>query len=222
MTERMDSDNIRREVDAELTRIFAPGQPRPVGVASLLPLTSATQLLNYLRSVSAGVLFRELLFGAVTFRRLHPDAHPVPVGKPSSWRIAAALAERLDPVVPPPLRVVARAEFVDVLQGDDYWDGSSASVIVEDLDDRTDLERAETVANAVLSGVQDAVAHAIHLPWPRAAEANMALPFTRVAESSIELGFGDSDAPTLRLAPLRLEDFIEPSPAHRDDLEAAT
>jgi len=222
VTEGTILDDSHAEVDAELTRIFAPGQPRPMGVASLLPLTSTQQLLNYLRSVPAGLLFRDLLLGAVTYRHLQPDPHPVSVGSPSSWRIAAALAQRLDLVVPPPLRVVARAEFVDVLHGDDYWDGSSASVIVEDSDDRTVLQRAETVANAVLSGVQDAVAHALHLPWPRATGGEMALPFTHVAESAVQLGFGDSASPTLRLSPLRLEDFIEPSRASHDDLEAAT
>ncbi len=132
MPEDAVSNDLNDEVEAELARIFAPGQPRPARVGSLLPLTSARQLLNYLRSVPAGLLFRDLLFGAVTYRRLQPDPHPVPVGSASSWRIAAALAQRLDPVVPSPLRVVARAEFVDVLHGDDYWDGSSASAIVED------------------------------------------------------------------------------------------
>jgi hypothetical protein len=221
MTEGTIFDDSHGEVEAELTRIFAPGQPRPVDVARLLPLTSTRQLLNYLRSVPAGLLFRDLLFGAVTYRRLHPDPHPVPVGSASSWRIAAALAQRLDPVVPPPLRVVARAEFVDVLHGDDYWDGSSTSFI-EDLDDQTMLRRSETVAESVLSGVQDAVAHALCLPWPRGSVGEMALPFAQIAEASIDLGFGDPAAPALRLAPLKLDDFIEPPRSPRDDFEAAT
>ncbi len=66
------------------------------------------------------------------------------------------------------------------------------------------------------------MAHALHLPWPCAADAEMALPFTHIAESSVHLGFGDSEAPTLRLPPLRLVDFIEPSPTNRGDLDAAT
>src|SRR5690242_2478250 len=92
---------------------------------------------------------------------------------PAAVGLAAALATRLDSVVPHPFRVRAENGRVAIYHGDAF-DGATdlASVLDQELDAEDDAEwpfadRVQTVAWNVLSLVQDAIAEETTNPWPR-------------------------------------------------------
>ena len=201
---------LQLQLVAELTRIGLAAQPASQPGFVLLPLTSERQAVDFLRSVPAGVDYAELLKRANAYRREHPDPHPISPGHPSAWRLATALARRLDAVVPARFRVTASAESIDLVDGTEMWHASGACSIVEDDDDRTVLERANTAAWSVLSGVQDAVMHATREPWPVDAGGTLALPESGIALASVTLAFGDLQQPLIVLPPIPLEEFMEP------------
>ncbi len=89
------------------------------------------------------------------------------------------------------------------------WHASAGAAIVEDEDERSILERAEDVASAVLSGAQDAVAHALRDQWPPDGARGMALPNTVIVDDTIQMWYGARDAPAIILEPLGLAEFIE-------------
>ena len=127
---------------------------------------------------------------------------------PSARKLALALAARLDAVVPSRLRVRADGTSVNVYDGSEVWHGSAASEILEDDDDRTVAERADCASSAVISGVQDAVAEALHEQWPALATGAMALPHTRTDGDNVYLWYGrDENHPLLTLPPIVIADL---------------
>lgn len=134
--------------------------------------------------------------------------------RPSSRRLARALAERLAGIVPPPLHVRAGGDIVHVEADGRALGGSAAACIVEADDDRTDGERLECAIRAVLDGVQDCVAERLARPWPADAgdtpAGAMALPGARAEGGGARLwyGSGEDDA-VVALRPIAPEEWME-------------
>lgn len=125
------------------------------------------------------------------------DAAP-PDPSPAALGLAAALAERLDVVVPPPFRVRAEGAWVSLYEGD-RWDGSSDVASV--LDQEIDPDAAEgahgsfawmaaMVAECVLSRVQDGVAEATTEQWPRLPHGGMAFSGSSTDGDEVSLWYG--------------------------------
>lgn len=155
-------------------------------------------------------------------KRTSDSVQPYPPSA-ASVRLAAALAERLGPVLPAPFRVRAEGGWVALYRGGE-WDGSSGVALVLDhvIDpDRPDYPpgeqdwplaaRAASVADGVLSSVQDAVTEATTEPWPALPGGGMALPGARTDGERVYLWYGpDEGAPVLAFAPIVLADLLPP------------
>jgi hypothetical protein len=121
----------------------------------------------------------------------------------SATAFAQQLAARLSRVLPRGFSASSVGAAVHLHSQDGY----SATVWVNLVDDvERGSERYATAAWQVLSTAQDVVSEATGSPWPKAAGAilDLALPFTRVEERTLHLGFGDESAPAIRLAPMTL------------------
>src|SRR6266487_81462 len=122
----------------------------------------------------------------------------------SPERFAAAVADRLNAVVPRGLSVRAEGT-TDSLYDPSWWPASSAAVIVTDDDDRSLVERAETAARSILNATQDVVMESMREQWPRpTGAANAPYPDARVVGEQLQMWFGDEAAPVLRLKPVDL------------------
>src|SRR5689334_10980549 len=112
------------------------------------------------------------------------------VPSPAAVRLAAALAERLDAVIPPPFRVQAEDGYVSGYEGD-RWDSSSDVAGVLDWDPAAAREagwdpadapfatRVVSIAENVLNSFQDMIVEATTEPWPRLPTGGMAIPGSR-------------------------------------------
>ena len=119
----------------------------------------------------------------------------------SATRFAAAMAERLSEIVPPGFSVRVHSAFaIDIIgpDGDDRHADATA-VILDLVDRRSPLERAETAASAILSGAQDAVMERLTEQWPLTSDGRWAAPGVATRDGRIEMWFGDEAAPVLRL-----------------------
>ncbi|QXJ23084.1 hypothetical protein AGRA3207_004199 [Actinomadura graeca] len=120
----------------------------------------------------------------------------------SSHKLAALLAERLAGVLPRPLTVRAEGHRLLITAGGSPQCGSAAAIIVEDPGDDLDA-RIETAATAVLSDVQDCVAHILTEPWPPAQPYGMLPPpGARATASTVRLWYGDEENPCVTLPPI--------------------
>lgn len=126
----------------------------------------------------------------------------------SSHKLAAALAGRLNEVVPVPCRVYAEGYDVGVDARDMPIGGSSASFIVDEDDDRTLGEKIETAVRAVLSGVQDCISEFLTEQWPSIDGRGMAMPGARSDEERVYLWYGENEgAPVISMPPIRIADI---------------
>jgi hypothetical protein len=126
------------------------------------------------------------------------EERPRPDPTPAALRLAVALAERLDAVVPRPFRVRADDGWVSRYHGD-AWEGSSdvASVLDQPIDQGVRPgERgsfawfAAISAEGVLSSVQDHVSEATTEPWPLLPVGAMARSGTRTDGERVYLWYG--------------------------------
>lgn len=154
--------------------------------------------------------------------RLRAGMHPVPPSR-AAVRLAAALAERLAPVLPPPFRVHAEDGWVALYRGAERDGSSGVTAMLDHVadpehpdhkpgdDDWPLAARAETVARGVLSSVQDAVAEATAEPWPVLPGGGMALPEARTDGERLYLWYGpDEAAPALSFPPIELGEVLAP------------
>jgi hypothetical protein len=117
---------------------------------------------------------------------------------------AAAIAARLDTVVPESISVRAEGSVVGVYDPS-WWGGSSAADILDEEDGRSIVELVETAAHGILNSTQDVVMESTREQWPlREAGARAADPGARVVGEHLHLWFGDEAAPVLRLQPIDL------------------
>jgi hypothetical protein len=125
----------------------------------------------------------------------------------SPERFAAAVAERLNAVVPRGLSVRAEGTTV-TLYDPSWWPASSAAEIVSDDDDRSIVQRAETAARSILNATQDVIMESTREQWPPPTGAgNAPYPDARVVGERLQMWFGDEAAPILRLEPVDLTEL---------------
>jgi hypothetical protein len=122
--------------------------------------------------------------------------------------LTAALAERLAAVVPSQLHVTAESGMIGI--HNDEGHGVRIDVAAIANDDGTSLqERVCRAARHALGAPQDWIADETSEPWPaRAGVVPGGFPAANaeIADEHIRLYYGDSDAPILELAPIRLRD----------------
>jgi hypothetical protein len=147
------------------------------------------------------------------FERHQPEPSPAAV------RLAAALAERLDAVVPRPLRVQAEGGWVSVYHGVTARSSTGVAPVldqdagpVEEDDERWSFEAvAAGVAWNALSSVQDEVAETTTEPWPRLPRGGMAMPGTCTDGEQIFLWYGPAhgseEGAVLSLPPIPLAEL---------------
>jgi hypothetical protein len=128
---------------------------------------------------------------------------------PAAVRLASALAERLDAVVPVPFHVRAEGGLVASLIGAHYDTISDvAGVLERDAEDSPFVERVLTVCHQVLNNVQDMIAEDTTEPWPRLPNGRMANPGTRADAELIYLWYGPDtsreDGAVIILPPIAL------------------
>ena len=127
----------------------------------------------------------------------------------SPERFAAAMAARLTSVVPSGFIVRSNGVSVDVYGGADDRHASAGATIISEDDGRSLAERIQTAAWAILNGAQDGVMEILREQWPIAAKGRAAEPGARVQGDELRMWFGDENAPTIALAPLKLRDVMD-------------
>jgi len=129
--------------------------------------------------------------------------------RPSSHKLATALATRLNAVMPAAFRLTPRDSYVE-LRIEGAWDGAITTPEIAADDSREVGERLHTAASGVLNSVQDSVSEHLRAPWPSADGRTMAMPAVRVSTIAIHLWYGESEAePVLRLAEIALGEIAD-------------
>jgi len=123
----------------------------------------------------------------------------------SSDRFAEAIATRLNAVVPAGLSVRAEGSGVN-LYDPAPWGASWAADFITRDDGHSVAERLASVAESIMSSIQDEVMESTHEPWP-GGPAGGALPDARVIGAQLHMWFGDEKNPVLRLEPIYLSEF---------------
>jgi hypothetical protein len=126
-------------------------------------------------------------------------------GRLSADRFAAALAARLNAVVPSGLSV--RAEGTDVSVYDPALAGGSAAArLLTEEDGRPIGELVRLAAYGILDATQDVVMESTREQWPMGT-TRAADPGARVVGDRLDLWFGDEDKPVLRLESVDLAEL---------------
>jgi hypothetical protein len=120
-------------------------------------------------------------------------------------RFAAALAARLDSVVPTGLSVRAHGPAVGIYDPN-RGEVSVITDVVAEEDGRSVIERVETTARALLDSMQDVVQESTTEQWPMG-PAGVAEPEVRVVGDQLQMWFGDEAGPVLRLQPVDLTEL---------------
>jgi hypothetical protein len=126
----------------------------------------------------------------------------------SPSRFAAAIAERLDAVVPPGLSVRANGSTVNLYSGRAVRGGSVNAVLILEEDGRTLAELVETSACAILNDIQTDLMELLTEQWPLGERRQAAEPDARVTADRLLMWFGDEDKPLIALPPLELKDLV--------------
>jgi hypothetical protein len=120
-------------------------------------------------------------------------------------KLAEALAERLEPIVPAEFEVTAAGASIRLARrGAQLWSEKDLRWMLEDG------EREEQVCFAVwntLDDFQDFVARELTEPWPAASPGPMPEPFAQIVDGHVVAGYGDPQDPFVRLQPMRLRDL---------------
>ena len=147
---------------------------------------------------------------------------PQPKPSAAGMRFAAALAERLDAVVPHPFRVRAEEGLVSLYAGEARDSSSDVAGLLDQkvdavapLGERHSLASlAAMVAGNVLSSVQDGIAEATTEPWPRLPHGGMAQCGARTDGEQVYLWYGpeydrETD-PVVSFPPIHLDVVLGP------------
>ncbi|HET7461632.1 MAG TPA: hypothetical protein VFJ82_10295 [Longimicrobium sp.] len=130
--------------------------------------------------------------------------------RPSSEKLAHALAERLGDVLPPPYTLGAAGFWIYVYAAAEFIGNDVSAQIVEDEGDEPLGELVERVSRAVLSGLQDVVVTHRTTWWPVDGEGGMAIPNTRADEYRLHLWFGGHEpGAVVTLRPIDLAELVE-------------
>jgi hypothetical protein len=128
--------------------------------------------------------------------------------RPSPRRFAAAMAERLDGVVPSGLTVHSQGPSIDIYARNTHRHASAAADIITE-DGRSLAEQIDTAARSILGGAQDAVMEILMEQWPLGPSGRVVYPDARVEGGRLLMWFGDERAPVIVLPPLNVSDVIE-------------
>jgi hypothetical protein len=135
----------------------------------------------------------------------------------SAYRLAEALASRLNAIIPTPIHIlVERASspalardadvVIHVANADEPWSSQAFSNL--DLQPHHEGSLGDTacdMAVAMLGGVQDGVIRILRDPWPRLPTGNVALPDGHADSERVYLWFGASqDRAVLTLRPIEI------------------
>ena len=121
-------------------------------------------------------------------------------------RFAAALAARLDSIVPKGLSVRATGPAVGVYDPSSWGDSVIADIVGAE-DGRSIIERVETAARAILNSTQDVVMESTKEQWPLG-PTGVAYPHARVVGEQLHMWFGDEATPVLRMRPVDLTELV--------------
>jgi hypothetical protein len=124
----------------------------------------------------------------------------------SSRSIGAALAERLDEVVPRPCRVTEQDGSIRVTISDKAVVAFATSVSFgAGGDSESTFEgQVETDVRAVLGAVQDAISEHLREPWPSTDRRQMALPDVHRDGDQLHMWYGEQRAPVVSLRAITL------------------
>jgi len=130
--------------------------------------------------------------------------------RPSSEKLARALADRLGEVLPPPYALGAAGFWIYVYAGGELIGNDVAAQIVEDHGDEPLGGLVERVSGSMLSGLQDVVVTHRTTWWPVDGAGGMAMPNTRADEHRLHLWFGDRESgAVVTLRPIDLSELVE-------------
>jgi hypothetical protein len=121
-------------------------------------------------------------------------------------KLARALAERLEPVVPAEFEVTSAGASIRLAIRGTPW--------LSQEDFPWMLERGEPEAQVCfavwksLDGFQDFIAHEFTEPWPAASPGPMPTPFAQIFNSEVVAGYGDPEDPFVQLQPMPLRDLV--------------
>jgi hypothetical protein len=125
----------------------------------------------------------------------------------SSRKLAAALVQRLNDIVPAPFRMSAEDGEVRVYMADKLDSWLLIAQVVED-ESRDLSERLWNAAESVLSGLQDSISEHTRDPWPSTDGRTMALPGVRWDGERLHLWFGDDEAaPAVGIPPINITEI---------------
>ena len=128
--------------------------------------------------------------------------------------LAEALAQRLDSVVPRPIRVWADKGLL--------WTNEPGAVDIASVAAQVHDADFDSLAHAVWGGlnfVQDAVVEYVHHGWPPAQPAtsgeddagvDLPMPGYRVTQTEVHLWYGEESSPALIFEPIPLSEVIAP------------
>ena len=121
-------------------------------------------------------------------------------------RLAAALVERLALVLPQGFSISSEGHDLTL----DTPDGLGTSAWAGAVDENpTDLALYPKAAWVVLSSIQDGVTLTLRECWPLSivgGEHKMAMPGAKVVEKTLELWYGNEEAPVIRFPPIKLSE----------------
>jgi excisionase family DNA binding protein len=122
--------------------------------------------------------------------------------------LAAALAERLAAVIPSQFEVTTESGMIRVLNDEGHSVGIDVAAMADD-DGESLEERVCRAARHALDAPQDWIADETTEPWPARAgvlPGGFPAPNAEIVDEQVRLYYGDSGAPILELAPIRLRD----------------
>lgn len=121
-------------------------------------------------------------------------------------RFAAALVERLALVLPKGFSISSEGHNLTLDTPDGLGNSAWAGAVDENP---TDFALYPDAAWVVLSSIQDGVTLTLRECWPLiivGGEHKMAMPGAKVAEDTLELWYGDEEAPVIRFPPIKLSE----------------
>ena len=141
----------------------------------------------------------------------------------ASIKLAAALAARLNAVVPDPFSVRAEGAWVSLYCGNAFDSSSSvAGVLDQEVDPEVAASErhsfawfAASVSESVLSSVQDGISETTAEPWPSLSPGRMAFSGTRTDGEAVYLWYGPDDEreieAVIAFSPIVVVDLLNPS-----------
>jgi hypothetical protein len=121
-------------------------------------------------------------------------------------KLARALAQRLEPVVPAEFGITSAGASVRLaIRSTPWWSEEDLRWMLEGG------ELEEQVCFAVwksLDGFQDFIAREFTEPWPAASPGPMPEPFAQIVDGEVIAGYGDPQDPFVHLQPMRLRDLV--------------